>query len=155
MAIMRPMRRPARDRPACALPHPKTSRMVALLHSRFRAAAAVVAAAAALLVATPALADVAGATLFKATCAVCHSIVPKQIVIGPPLFGVVGRKAGSFPGFQYSAAMKKAGWIWSPDKLATYIDDPRKTVPGNRMPFFGVHDVAKAQTIAAYLATLK
>jgi hypothetical protein len=47
------------------------------------------------------------------------------------------------------------GWEWSEAKLATYIDDPRKTVPGTRMPFIGVHDAAKAQSIAAYLATLK
>ena len=130
--------------------------MTSLSLSRFRAIGAAVATATALLTATPALADAAaGAALFKTTCGVCHSVVPKQSVIGPPLFGVVGRKAGSFPGFAYSAAMKKAGWIWTPAKLATYIDDPRKTVPGNRMPFFGVHDAGKAQAIAAYLATLK
>ncbi len=119
-------------------------------------ALATAAAFAAIGCSTPALADAAaGQALFKATCAVCHSVVPRQIVIGPPLSGVVGRKAGTFPGFQYSAAMKKAGWIWTTDKLATYIDDPRKTVPGNRMPYFGIHDAAKAQSIAAYLATLK
>ena len=123
--------------------------------SKPRALAAAIALAALALSGT-ARADAAqGEALFKTTCAICHSTVPKQIKIGPPLFGVVGRKAGSFPGFQYSAAMKRTGWIWSEAKLATYIDDPRKTVPGNRMPFFGVHDVAKAQAIAAYLATLK
>ena len=72
-----------------------------------------------------------------------------------PLFGVVGRKAGTFPTFQYSDARKKAGWIWTKAKLATHIDDPRKTLPGNRMPFFGVHDGTGAQAIAACLATLK
>lgn len=96
-----------------------------------------------------------GKALFQATCAICHSVVPRKAIIGPPLFGVVGRKAGTVPGFAYSDAMKKAGWTWSEARLATYIDDPRKTVPGNRMPYFGIHDPAKAQAIAAYLATLK
>lgn len=106
--------------------------------------------------ATPAhAADAAqGKALFQATCAICHSVVPKKAIIGPPLFGVVGRKAGTVPGFAYSDAMKKAGWTWTEAKLASYIDDPRKTVPGNRMPYFGIHDPAKAQAIAAYLATL-
>lgn len=96
-----------------------------------------------------------GKALFQATCAICHSVVPKKAIIGPPLFGVVGRKAGSVPGFAYSDAMKKAAFTWTPAKLAAYIDDPRKTVPGNRMPYFGIHDAGKAQAIAAYLATLK
>jgi cytochrome c len=127
--------------------------MISLPRIRALSAASALVATA---LASPALADAAaGAALFKTTCALCHTTAGTTVKIGPPLFKVVGRKAGTVPGFQYSAAMKKAGWVWSEAKLATYIDSPMKTLPGNRMPFFGVHDVAKAQSIAAYLGTLK
>ena len=103
----------------------ETTVMPSLPHARALAAAIALVATG---LAAPALADAAaGAALFKTTCAICHSTVPQQTKIGPPLFGVVGRKAGTFPTFQYSDAMKKAGWIWDEAKLAIYIDNPPKT----------------------------
>ncbi len=111
-----------------------------------------VAAATLASVATPAKA--AAPAEFQ-VCAACHSTKPGVIKIGPSLAGVVGRKAGTMPGFKYSAAMKKAGWIWDVKKLTAYIDDPQKVVPGNRMPFFGTHNMKTAHTVAEYLATLK
>jgi cytochrome c2 len=58
-------------------------------------------------------------------------------MIGPSLGGIIGRKAGTEPGFTYSSAMKQANITWTPQTLATYLVDPQKALPGNRMPFPG------------------
>lgn len=96
-----------------------------------------------------------GAALFN-RCAICHSNAkgaPNRL--GPNLFGVVGRKAGTYPGFSYSGAMKRAGFVWTPQKLDSYIEDPQKVVPGNAMPFAGISDASQRANIVVYLATLK
>lgn len=96
-----------------------------------------------------------GATLFS-QCAICHSAAkgaPNKI--GPNLFGVVGRKAGTYTGFSYSAAMKNANFVWTTAKLDAYLASPAKVVPGNKMPFAGVSDPQKRADLVAYLATLK
>ena len=80
---------------------------------------------------------VAGRQVFK-KCEACHSLEPGKNLIGPSLAGVVGRKAGSEPGYDYSPAMKQANIIWSPATLDTYLTDPQKVVPGNKMPFPGL-----------------
>jgi nitrite reductase (NO-forming) len=59
-------------------------------------------------------------------------------MIGPRLGGIIGRKAGTEPGFTYSRAMKQASITWTPQTLAIYLADPQKAVPGNRMPFPGL-----------------
>jgi cytochrome c len=97
----------------------------------------------------------AGAGLFN-RCAICHSNgrgAPNKL--GPNLFGVVGRKAGTYPGFSYSAAMKRAGFLWTPARLTDYVESPQKVVPGNNMPFAGIADPRQRADIVSYLATLK
>ena len=89
-------------------------------------------------------------------CVACHTATKGGANgLGPNLFGVAGRKAGSLAGFSYSAAMKGAGFAWSNAKLDAYIDDPAKTVPGNRMAFAGLHDAKQRGDLIAYLDTLK
>jgi cytochrome c len=96
-----------------------------------------------------------GATVFQ-RCAICHSNTKGAgAKIGPDLFGVVGRKAGTQPNFSYSAAMKKAGFVWTPQKLLAYVQHPQMVVPGNRMAFGGISRAADAQDLVAYLGTLK
>ena len=97
-----------------------------------------------------------GKTFFTGVCAMCHNDTKGSgAKIGPDLYGVVGRKAGSVAGFAYSPAMKKAGFVWTEDKLAAYINNPQQVVPGNRMPYAGTQNMQKAENVAAYLATLK
>jgi cytochrome c len=96
-----------------------------------------------------------GAALFN-RCYICHSNTkgaPNRM--GPNLFAVVGRKAGTYPGFAYSAATKKAGFVWTVAKLDAYLADPQKLIPGNAMPLAGISDSQQRADIAAYLATLK
>jgi cytochrome c len=75
--------------------------------------------------------------------------------IGPNLFGVVGRKSGTLPGYAYSSAMTKAGIIWGADTLPRYLMGPSKVVPGTKMTFAGLSNQQQAEDVTAYLATLK
>jgi cytochrome c len=96
-----------------------------------------------------------GAALFN-RCYICHSNTKgASNRMGPNLFGVVGRKAGTFPGYAYSATLKGAGFVWTVPKLDAYLADPQKVVPGNNMPLAGISDSQQRADIAAYLATLK
>ena len=101
--------------------------------------------------APPATAADSGAQVFKSQCGICHT--GAKGAIGPNLAGVVGRHAGSTPGFAYSPAMKQSGLVWTPANLKLYIANPAKTVKGNRMPYAGLKDPAKLDALVAYLAT--
>jgi cytochrome c len=94
----------------------------------------------------------AGAAVFK-RCMACHKVGPDaQNGVGPVLNGVVGRTAGAFPGYSFSAANKNSGLTWDETTLAVYLRAPRKLVPGTKMTFAGLK---KAQDIADVVAYLK
>ena len=96
-----------------------------------------------------------GKTVFQ-RCAICHRVEKDGgNGLGPNLFGIVGRKAGTAPGFAYSAAMKGSGITWSADKIAAYVTHPSAVVPGNRMAFAGIGNPDQVSDVVAYLATLK
>jgi cytochrome c len=84
-------------------------------------------------------------------CATCHTVERGVNNVGPSLNGLIGRKAGEIADFRYSPAMKKSGITWSPQALDTFIADPQKEVPGNRMPFAGMPDAADRADLIAYL----
>ena len=105
----------------------------------------------------PALAqDAAHGKTVYARCSACHSVTPGgRSGMGPNLFGILGRTAGTLAGFSYSPAMKGAGFKWTKEKLDAFLKSPSATVPGNRMPFGGVPDKRDRDDLVAYLATLK
>jgi len=89
-------------------------------------------------------------------CAICHSNTkgaPNKL--GPNLFGVVGRKAATYPGFDYSPALKNSGIVWNNAKLDAWVTSPSTLVPGNRMAFAGISNAAQRADLIAYLDTLK
>ncbi|WP_372782023.1 cytochrome c family protein [Phenylobacterium sp.] len=90
-----------------------------------------------------------------AICSACHeSKAGASPSLGPNLFGVGGRKAGSVDDYDYSPAMKAYGATWTADTLQAFLLDPNKAVPGNKMDYSGASpDSAKA--VADYLMTLK
>ena len=113
--------------------------------------------AAGALLALPALALAQDAEAGKKVftkCAPCHSIGPgAKNKVGPEQNGLVGRKAGSVEGFEYSVAMKNSGITWDESQLNEYITDPKKKVPGNKMLFPGVKDETERSDLIAYLAS--
>lgn len=113
-------------------------------------------AIAALLGLRPAMAQnvTAGQAVYKSQCSTCHAVVAERNVIGPSLFGVVGRKAGTVPNFHYSAANKASGETWDAGSLDKYLTAPRQVVPGTTMTYPGVKDAQKRADLIAYLATL-
>ncbi|MDZ7894931.1 MAG: cytochrome c family protein [Sphingobium sp.] len=95
-----------------------------------------------------------GKTLFS-QCAACHSVTPGTDMIGPNLRGIVGTKAGDVAGYQFTAAMKNSGIIWSPQQLYEFLESPQAKVPGTKMPFGGIPDPQSRADIIAWLETQK
>jgi len=85
------------------------------------------------------------------TCRACHAADGKTNQIGPGLHGVFDRKAGERDDFRYSPAMRKSGVAWNPQTLDTFLADPQKFVPANRMPFSGLPDARERADVIAYM----
>lgn len=85
-------------------------------------------------------------------CQACHAVIAGQNRVGPSLYGIVGRQAGTVDGFRYSDANTNADLIWTEDALFGFLEDPRGYMPGTRMIFLGV---AKPQDRADIIAYLK
>jgi cytochrome c len=96
----------------------------------------------------------AGQKVFTAQCGICHAVVAGENRIGPTLFGVVGRPAGSVPGFNYTADHKKLGIAWDAATLDKYLANPRAMVPDTSMVYAGLKDDAERADLVAYLETL-
>jgi cytochrome c len=91
-----------------------------------------------------------------AICSACHTTSTDGAnSMGPNLRGVVGRKAGSAPGFQYSEAMKKSGIRWTAQELNAFLSDVPAKVPGTLMPFPGLPEAQDREAVIAYLKSLK
>jgi cytochrome c len=87
-------------------------------------------------------------------CGICHAVAAGENRIGPTLFGVVGRAAGSVPGFNYTADHKKLGITWDAATLDKYLVNPRAMVPDTSMVYGGLKDDAERADLVAYLGTL-
>lgn len=97
-----------------------------------------------------------GDALFRQQCAVCHAAVKDESHrLGPTLWGIVGRKAGSFADFSYSPEFKKAmaGKVWSEALLDRWIADPQAVASGTTMGYQQA-DPEKRAAIVGYLKTL-
>ena len=84
-------------------------------------------------------------------CASCHSIERGVDGVGPSLFGLFQRKAGEVADFRYSPGLKRSGIAWTPQTLDTFLADPQKSVPGNRMPYSGMPSAQDRADLIAYL----
>jgi cytochrome c len=123
---------------------------------RARAAAALIAIGAIAIISPAHAANPADGKAIFSRCAACHNASKDgPNMIGPNLYGVVGRRAGTKSGFSYSTAMKNSGITWTNPKLDAYIAHPAQVVPGNRMAFAGIPDPKQRADLVAYLNTLK
>jgi len=91
-----------------------------------------------------------GAQVFT-QCKICHSLEAGKNMVGPSLHSLIGRKAGSMPGYAYSSAMKSANVTWTDDTLSKYLSDPKAFIPGDKMAFTGIKDPTKLGDLLAYL----
>ena len=85
-------------------------------------------------------------------CRACHQIGEgAKNAVGPVLNGIVGRKAGSYEGYSYSAANKNSGLTWDEATLKEYLKNPRAKVPGTKMIFPGLPKDEDIDNVIAYL----
>ncbi|NOT40344.1 MAG: cytochrome c family protein [Alphaproteobacteria bacterium] len=96
----------------------------------------------------------AGEKTFK-QCAICHSSKLGENKIGPSLFGIVGRVAGTASAYNYSAANKKSGITWTEQALFDYLENPRAKMPGTKMAYVGLRKAQDRANLIAYLKTLR
>jgi len=95
-----------------------------------------------------------GQQIFQTQCSICHAVIKGKNGIGPTLFGVVGRRAGIVPGFDYTTDHKNLGITWNATTLNKYLTNPRAMVPDTTMIYPGLKDSAKRADLVTYLATL-
>lgn len=100
----------------------------------------------------------AGQRVFN-QCRACHTATEGgRSGVGPNLWGIVGRKAGSIEGFRYSANLRElaeGGLEWNEDRLRAYIHNPKSVIPRGSMSFPGIRNETQINDLIAYLATLK
>ncbi len=92
-----------------------------------------------------------GEALFKSRCANCHSLTPGLSSIAPDLRGVIGRQAGSVKGYQYSPALRDAGFVWTPEKLTEWLASPHNAAPETEMAFPGLKSEKERAEVVEFL----
>lgn len=98
----------------------------------------------------------AGFKVYKSRCLTCHSNVkggPNRL--GPLLFGIMGKKAATLPGYAYSRPMQRSNLVWTDDTLRNWLRRPNRVLPGTRMAFAGLSNPKQIEDLIAYMHTLK
>jgi cytochrome c len=97
--------------------------------------------------------DVAsGQLVFNNACRTCHTTKEGDNRLGPNLYRIVGRKAGSLQTYRYSSAMKGADFVWDEEELDRFMANPEQLVPGNNMkPFSGLASPQDRAKVIAFL----
>jgi cytochrome c len=89
-----------------------------------------------------------GAAIYE-RCAACHSLGHSRT--GPKHCGLLGRRAGSVPDFDYSPALRASGIVWSERTLDRFLAAPTKMVPGTSMGYAGIEDPRDREDLIAWL----
>ena len=99
-------------------------------------------------------ADVEAGRRRYAICRSCHTLNEGgRHQVGPNLYGVFGREAGSAEGFRASRQVMESGVVWSAETMDEWLTNPRRMIPGNRMSYVGMRDETQRRDLIAYLAT--
>lgn len=86
-------------------------------------------------------------------CAACHAIAYDRV--GPRHCDLLGRRAGSIEGFEYSAAMKKSGIVWNAGTLDRFLAGPVRMLPGTTMTYAGIDEWRDRADLIAFLASAR
>lgn len=89
-----------------------------------------------------------GMQLYAVRCAACHSV--EYNGVGPTHKDLIGRRAGTVPGYGYSDALKASVVVWDEASLSKWLTDPAKFIPGQKM-FISIPDAHERADIVAYL----
>lgn len=92
-----------------------------------------------------------GAKVFR-KCKACHKMEEGKNAVGPSLYNIIGREAGSIEGFKYSTAMAESGLVWDVETMAAFLKKPKDLVPGTKMSFAGLRKDKQIADVIAYLA---
>lgn len=104
----------------------------------------------------PAVGSDGGEEAYNNACRTCHSVKSGDNRLGPSLAGIVGKKAGSESGYQYSPSLKDSGVTFDEATLDKFITNPDSVAPGNNMkPYTGISDAAHRAKIIAFLKGAK
>lgn len=94
---------------------------------------------------------VKGAMVYQ-RCLACHDW--QTDLVGPHHCGLIGRKAGSIPGFPYSDAMLASEITWSPETLDAFLRDPTHYVEGTTMTYSGIKDQKERWDLIAFIVAV-
>lgn len=123
---------------------------------RVRSALSIVSFTVIAALAGPALAEgdaAEGEKVFR-KCKACHSVEEGQNKVGPSLFNIIGRTAGTVEGFRYSKGMEafgEEGKVWDEATLSEYLEKPRDVVEKTKMAFAGLRKEDDRENVIAYL----
>ncbi|GAC1330818.1 MAG: cytochrome c family protein [Beijerinckiaceae bacterium] len=96
--------------------------------------------------------DAAAGEKVFAKCKVCHQIGEgAKNAVGPQQNGLIGRKAGTVPGYSYSDANKNSGLTWDEATLKEYLKNPKAKIPGTKMIFAGLTKDQEIDDVIAYI----
>lgn len=101
--------------------------------------------------AAPPTGDAAHGKRVYERCAACHSLERHRT--GPKHCGLMGRRAGGAPGFDYSKAMVESKIVWNRETLDRFLKAPLTAVPGTSMGYAGVKDPKDRRDLIAFLET--
>jgi len=93
-----------------------------------------------------------GSVVFKKKCSSCHNIAKgKPAKIGPNIFGVLNRKAGSISDYKYSKAMVAFGKSWSVEEMDGFLTKPRDWVKNTKMSFIGLKNIKDRASVILFM----
>lgn len=85
-------------------------------------------------------------------CRACHAIKDgSSHRLGPDLYGLFGRQAGSLDDYGYTAALREADFVWTPRALNAWLAMPSRFLPGNAMAFGGIFKEGDRDALIASL----